>query len=373
MTVEIERDALLAALEQVKGVIEARNTIPVLHNVLFVVEDGILTVTGTDLDIEASAIAPAAGALRTTLPSDKINLAAKSFKPGKLTIVPVEGRNAVTVKQGRGVRTISTLPADDFPKRKALERAVSFDISSDALVGLLGACRTAQSTEETRYYLNGTYLHVAGEKLVAVATDGARLIRAETDLPEGAAEMPGIIVPRKAVGHLLGLLSHLTGQIRVETNADAIRLQLGPCTIISKLVDHTYPEYSRVIPDDGSRTVTVKREHFLAPVAAVASIVDAEGEKLKLRVVTFDLGASDDAHSISTRDHKGTSATEAFDAVLTGEPVRFGLNSQYAREVASVFAEGSTLTLLVNAAPSALRITSDKDDGLVGVIMSIAA
>lgn len=102
MTLEIER-----------GVIEARNTIPVLSNVLFVAEDGAVTLTGTDLQIEANATAAAVGEMKTTLPSDKILAAAKSFKPGKLTIAPVAGRSAVTVKQGRSVRTISTLAADD--------------------------------------------------------------------------------------------------------------------------------------------------------------------------------------------------------------------------------------------------------------------
>ena len=369
MKVEIERDALIAALEQVKGVIEARTTIPVLSNVLFVVEDGVLTVTGTDLDLEANAVAPASGEIRTTLPSDKILLAAKGFKSGKLTIAPVEGRGAVTVKQGRGVRTIPTLPSDDFPKRKALANAVAFGIPSDALARLFGACRIAQSSEESRYYLCGVFVHVADDKLRAAATDGHRLVRAEADLPDGAAGMNDIIVPSKAVGHILQLLGKFSGEVRMEVSGDAIQFLIGGSTIISKLVDGRYPDYSRVIPDQGDQVITITREQFIAPVAAVSAIVNAEGDKTKVRTVAFDFGAGEDAHEVSAKDQTGTSAIEPLEASFTGSPIRFALNSQYARDVAGIFAEGSSLTISLNGPASPLRIVSDKDADLVGVVM----
>lgn len=369
MTVEIERDALITALEQVKGVIEARNTIPVLSNVLFVVRDGILTVTGTDLDIEANATTSATGEIHTTLPADKILLAAKSFKPGKLKIVALEERGAVTVKQGRGVRTIPVLPADDFPKRPPLKNAVSFAMPSDALARLFGACRVAQSTDETRYYLIGVFMHVAGDKLRAAATDGHRLVRAETALPGGAADMSDIIVPTKAVTQVLQQIGKQSGPVQLEVASDAILFRLGTSMIISKLVDGTFPEYSRVIPDGGSHVITIGREQFVAPVAAASAIVNAEGDKTKIRLVTFDLGTADEAHEVSAKDQAGTSATEPLQASYTGAPLRFGLNSQYARDIAGIFAEGSSLTISLDGAASPLRIVSDKDADLVGVVM----
>lgn len=369
MKVEIERDALLAALEQVKGVIEARNTIPVLSNVLFAVANGGLTVTGTDLDIEASATATAAGEMLTTLPSDKILAAAKSFKPGKLTIATVDGRSAVTVKQGRGVRTISTLSADDFPKRAALEGGISFSMSSDLLVRLFGTCRIAQSTDETRYYLIGVFLHAVDGKLRAAATDGHRLIRAEADLPSGAAKMPDIIVPTKAVREVLQLLGKVAGEVQIVVAPGAIQFRVGTSTIISKLVEGNYPDYSRVIPDQGDHVITITREQFIAPVAAVSAIVNAEGDKTKVRTVAFDFGAGDDAYEVSAKDQTGTSAIEPLEAAFTGHPIRFGLNSQYARDVVGIFAEGSSLTISLSGPASPLRIVSDKDADLVGVVM----
>lgn len=369
MTVEIERDALLGALQQVNGVIEARNTIPVLSNVLFVVEDGTVTLTGTDLQIEANATAAAVGEMKTTLPSDKILAAAKSFKPGKLMIAPVAGRSAVTVKQGRGVRTISTLAADDYPKLPALADAVRFTLTSDALARLFGACRIAQSSEETRYYLCGVFMHIVDEKLRAVATDGHRLVRAEVDLPAGAAGMDDIIVPSKAVGQVLALIGKISGEVAIEVNSKAIQFRIGTSTIISKLVEGTFPDYTRVIPAEGRHVISVTREQFIAPVASVAAIVNAEGDKIKVRAVAFDFGSDADAHEVSAKDQTGTSATEPVEASLTGEPIRFGLNSQYGRDVAGIFAEGSALTISLDGNASPLRFSSDKDPDLIGVCM----
>lgn len=369
MTVDIERDALLAALQQVNGVIGARNTIPVLSNVLFVAADGSATITGTDLDIEAKAVAPAVGEMRITFPADKILAAAKSFKPGRLTIAPVAGRSAVTIKQGRGVRTISTLSADDFPEMPEMTNGVRFRLTGDVLARLFGSCRVAQSSEEVRYYLCGVFLHSWEDKLRAVATDGHRLVRAEADLPEGAAEMRDIIVPSKAVGQVLQLLGKVSGEVDIAADDRAIRFRLGTSTIVSKLIEGTYPDYSRVIPNLGAHVITVDREQFLAPVASIAAIVNAEGDKIKVRAVAFDLGDGDEAHEVSAKDQTGTSAVEPFEASYTGHPIRFGMNSQYGRDVVGIFAEGSALTISLHDPAAAIRIVSDKDPDLIGVVM----
>ncbi|EZP57448.1 DNA polymerase III subunit beta [Sphingomonas sp. RIT328] len=369
MTVEIERDALLGALQQVNGVIEARNTMEILSNILFVAQEGLLTVTGTDIDIEANATTPVVGEIKTTLPSDKILTAVKSFKAGKLTIAEVPGRAAVTVKQGRGVRTISTLGADAFPKREALKNAASFRLAGDALLRLFGTCRVAQSRDETRYYLNGIFLHAVEGELRAAATDGHRLMRADMALPDAAKALADVIVPTKAVTQMIQLLGSASGDVDIEVNDKAIRFQLGNATIISNLVDGTYPNYDRVIPDVGAHVIKMKREDFTGPVSSVSAIVNAEGDKFKVRAVALDFTTGDDAYEVSARDATGTSATEPLEASYSGSGIRFGLNSQYAREVAGVFAEGSLLTLSLNDPASPIRVTSDKDDDLVGVLM----
>lgn len=369
MKVDIERDALLGALERVAGVVERRNTIAILANLLLVVDDGMLSITGTDLDVEATASVPASGELRTTVPSDKIMAAVKSFKAGKLTISPVEGRAALSVKQGRGVRTLSTLPADDFPKRAAMGSATSFSIPSDALARIFSTCAVAQSSEETRYYLCGVFLHTVGDKLRGAATDGHRLIRAETDLPAGAQNMADIIVPKKAVAQVLGLLRNAAGEIAIETNGTAISFRIGDGSIVSKLIDGTFPDYSRVIPDAAKNEISVPRDALIATAAAVSSVVNAEGDKTKVRAVAFDFDASDGAYEVTAKDQMGTSASEPIEASYKGAPLRFGLNSQYLRDVAGIFAEGAALTITLHDAAAPLRIVSDKDLDLVGVVM----
>jgi len=369
MKVEIERDALLGALEQVAGVVERRNTIPVLSNLLLIVDGGTLSVTGTDLDIEATASAVAAGELRTTVPAEKILAAVKSFKSGKLTIATVDGRQAVTVKQGRGVRTLSTLPAEDFPKRPALGKAVSFSIPCASLARIFAKCTVAQSSDETRYYLMGVFLHTTDTKLRGAATDGHRLIRVEADLPDGAGDMADIIVPKKAVAQVLQMIGKSTGEIAVQTNGTAIAFQKGDSTIISKLIEGTYPDYSRVIPEVAQNKISIVRDILIAASSAVTSVVNAEGDKSKVRAVAIEMGADDEAHEMTAKDQMGTSAIEPIAATYKGAPLRFGVNSQYLRDVAGIFAEGAALSITLHDPAAPLRIVSDNDPDLVGVIM----
>jgi len=369
MKIEIERDVLLVALEQVFGVVERRNTIPILSNLLVIVENGLLSVTGTDLDIEASASASAAGSLRTTVPADKFLAAVKSFKPGKLSVAPIEGREALTVKQGRGVRTIATLPGDEFPKRAPLNNPVSFTMQSDVLARLLGKCAVSQSSDETRYYLQGVFLHTTADKLRGAATDGHRLIRAEIDLPDGASAMPDIIVPKKAVAQVIQLIGKAAGDVVIETNGTAISFKIGSSSIISKLIEGTFPDYSRVIPEPAGNKITVIRDLLITAAGAVSSVVNAEGDKTKIRSLALDFGASDGAHEMSAKDQTGSSASEPIEATYSGTPLRFGLNSQYLRDVAGIFAEGAALTITLHDPSAPLRIVSDKDPDLVGVLM----
>ncbi len=369
MKVELDRDALLSALQQVTGVVEARNTIPILSNLLLVVDGNTLSVTGTDLDIEATATAPASGDLRITVPNDKIMAAVKSFKSGKLTIATIEGRHALTVKQGRGVRTLSTLPVEDFPKRAPLGQSVTFSIAGSSLARLLGKCAVAQSSDETRFYLMGVFLHTTADKLRGAATDGHRLIRAEVDLPDGAKDMADIIVPKKAVAQALQLIGKSSADVTVQCNGTAISFAIGDGTIISKLIEGTFPDYSRVIPEPAVNRISVVRDVLVAASSAVTSVVNPEGDKSRVRAVAVEMGANDDAHEMTAKDQTGASASEPIVATYAGTPLRFGVNSQYLRDVAGIFTEGAALSITLHDPAAPLRIVSENDPDLVGVIM----
>lgn len=198
MTVEIERDALLGAVRAVADVVQARTTIPVLANLHVEVADGRLTLTGTDLDLQASADAPASGAMLTTVDKNKLLAAANSFRPGPVRIDLDDGR--LVLRQGRGRRTLSTLSAKDFPRRGPLENGTAFRLSAKTLSRLLDTTFIAMSADEVRYYLMGVFLHVAEGKLHAVATDGHRLVRTHCTAPAGGDALADLILPSKTCG-----------------------------------------------------------------------------------------------------------------------------------------------------------------------------
>jgi DNA polymerase-3 subunit beta len=367
MTVEVERDALLATVRAVADVVESRNTIPILSNLLIEVASGTLTVTGTDLDIQASASCEAAGEMLTTVDRNKLVAAVTSLKPGRVTIAPVEGRGAVTLAAGRGKRTLSTLPAADFPQRKAPENARIFNLSAASLMRLLDSCHVAQSTEEVRYYLCGIFFHVVDHHLVGAATDGHRMIRAQVPLPEGAAGMADIIVPTKAVTLMRKLLGKREGEVRVSVTDREIEVKAGPLRVTAKLIDGTFPDYSRVIPPASDNKLTVGRDVLIDGVGAVASVVNAEGEQ-KVRTVKVEL-VPGDTQMLSALDTTGASAVEELPAGHAGNAVTFGVNHRYLTSVAGIFTENGMLSISIDGERSPMRIEGDKDPDLVAVVM----
>lgn len=371
MTLEVERDALLAALRQVADVVPGRTTIPVLANLMLVAEAGTLTITATDLDIEASVTVEAAGSIATTIAKDKLVAAVTGLKPGRLAIAPVDGRaGAVTIKSGRAVRTLATLPATDFPKRKPLECATSFAMPAASLGRLLDACHVAQSTDETRYYLMGVYLHLVDGQLCAAAADGFRLIRARCAQPDAADGMPQVIVPSKAVAQMRKLLAKPSGEVAVAVNEHAIQLTIGRVQIVAKAVDGTFPDYQRIIPADdaGAIRMTGGRDMLLSAAAGVASVVDAEGDR-KLRSIRIDLTPDAEAQTMSARDMGGSSAVEEIDASASGTAAALGMDHKLFTTTLAIFAEGASVSMALADPNAAARVESDKDPDLLAVIM----
>lgn len=368
MTVEMDRDALVTALRQVSDVVEARNTIPILSNLLLEAGDGRVTLTGTDLDVQVRTHFDATGVLATTVAAAKMLAAAQSFKPGQIRVEANDQGTAVTMRQARSVRTIPTLPATDFPLVKSVDDSVCFDIAGKVLVRLLDATHVAMSTEEIRFYLNGVYLHVAGDHLRAAATDGHRLVRADAALPAGAAGMRGIIVGRKTVTLLRKLLAKADSNVRVEISKDRIAATIGTVRVDAKLIDGTFPDYSRVIPTCDAGHLTIGRAVLVDGVGAVAAIVNAEGEKIKVRSIRLDLGGGEE-QSLFAQDATGTNATESIAGQWSGEAMTIGANSRYLADIANIFGEAAVLDLAITTAGSPIKFTSEADPDLVAVCM----
>ncbi len=289
MKFKADRASLLKALAHVQSVVERRNTIPILANVLISVADNHFSLAATDMEI---AIVE--------------NVAAATFRPGACTApaatlydivrklpegaeVQLEhpgGEAQLTLHAGRYTTSLVVLPTDDFPQMTAGGLSHRFALSAQQLRGLIDRTRFAISTEETRYYLNGIFLH-AGETdneavLRAVATDGHRLARVEEKLPEGAAAMPGVIVPRKTVNELRKLLDEVSGNVDVGLSDTRIQFHFDNVVLTSKLIDGTFPEYDRVIPRDNDKVLRVGKRDFAEAVGRVAAISAEKQRPVKL-------------------------------------------------------------------------------------------
>jgi DNA polymerase-3 subunit beta len=262
----------------------------------------------------------------------------------------------LTVRSGRSRFVLQTLPATDFPDLAAGEFPHRFELKSADLRRLIEKTQFAISTEETRYYLNGIYLHtldVDGEaRMRAVATDGHRLARVELPAPSGAAGMPGVILPRKTVGEVQKLLDDAEAMVSVELSTAKVRFTVGPVVLTSKLIDGTFPDYARVIPTGNDKRLIVERGDFAAAVDRVSTISSERGRAVKLSLSERRLVLT------VTNPDSGT-ATEEIEVEYEAEPLDIGFNSRYLLDIAGQL-EGDT-ALLRLADPGSPTLVQDRE------------
>ena len=318
MKFSIERGALLKAVAQAQSVVERRNTIPILANVLIEAEGAEVQFRATDLDIEVVDKAPAqverAGA--TTVSAVTLHEIVRKLPDGALVTLADDGASGrLSVEAGRSHFNLATLPREDFPVMASSEYSANFSAPAPMLRRLFDKSKFAISTEETRYYLNGVYMHVAesdgGKVLRCVATDGHRLARIDADLPDGAADLPGVIVPRKTVGELRKLLENDEVQIAVSVSETKVRFATPDITLTSKVIDGTFPDYTRVIPTGNTRRLEVDASEFAQAVDRVATVSSERSravklslgeDKLTLSVNAPDSGAAEEELAVAYGD-----------------------------------------------------------------------
>ncbi|MGO9430547.1 DNA polymerase III subunit beta, partial [Rhodoblastus sp.] len=291
MKVTLERSALLKSLGHVHRVVERRTTIPILSNVLLSAGGAGLQLKATDLDLEVTETVPAdvgqAGA--TTLPAHTLYEIVRKLPDGAQVSLETGSDNSqLQLRSGRSRFSLQSLPESDFPDLAAGELSHRFKLPAGDLRRLIDKTQFAISNEETRYYLNGVFMHVSeadGQPVLrAVATDGHRLARLETAAPAGAVGMPGIIVPRKAVAEVQKLIEDPEIEVEVELSAAKIRFTLGAVVLTSKLIDGSFPDYARVIPAHNDKFLTVERRDFADAVDRVSTISSERGRAVKLAV-----------------------------------------------------------------------------------------
>ena len=360
MKVTVERAALLKSLGHVHRVVERRNTIPILANVLIRGDGDTLALKATDLDIEvietiAAEVGPGGA---TTVPAHMIYDIVRKLPEGSQVVIETSGdRGSLAIRAGRSRFTLQTLPESDFPDLAAGEMSHKFAVAAKDLKRLIDKTQFAISTEETRYYLNGIFLHTAGDAanpvLRAVATDGHRLAQVELPAPAGAPGMPGVIVPRKTVGELQRLIEDLDAEIGVELSPTKIRFTLGHITLTSKLIDGTFPDYGRVIPAGNDKFLVVDKPDFEAAVDRVSTVSSERGRAVKLSLTGGKL-------TLSVTNPDSGSATEELEVEYDADPIDIGFNSRYLLDIASQI-EGEVAVLKL-ADPGSPTLIQDRNE-----------
>ncbi len=360
MKVTVERAELLKSLSHVHRVVERRNTIPILANVLIRAERSKLAFKATDLDLEVieTVNAEVAPGGVTTVPAHMFYEIVRKLPEGTQIVLEGSGDRAVlTIRAGRSRFTLQTLPESDFPDIAAGEMTHKFTLAAADLKRLIEKTQFAISTEETRYYLNGIYLHTAGTGnnmlLRAVATDGHRLAQVELPAPTGAEGMPGVIVPRKTVNEVQRLIEDVNGEVAVELSQAKIRFTLGSVVLTSKLIDGTFPDYSRVIPANNDKVMKVDRRSFADAVDRVSTISSEKSRAVKLSLRPKSL-------TLSATSAENGSASEEIEVDYAGNPMEIGFNARYLLDIAQqIQGEGAQFTLADSASPSVVKDVAD--------------
>jgi DNA polymerase-3 subunit beta len=359
MKATIERATLLKSLGHVQSVVERRNTIPILSNVLLEArEDGSIRLMATDLDLQVDESVPAnvtqPGA--TTVSAHTFfDIVRKLPEGSQVELTAAEGKMQVVA--GRARFNLSTLPRDDFPVIAEGELPTRFELPAATLRQIIEKTRFAISSEETRYYLMGIFLHLIDDQLRAAATDGHRLARITVPKPDGADGMPDVIVPRKCVQELYRLLEELEGTVEISMSPTKIRFGLGSAILTSKLIDGTFPDYNRVIPTGNDKLLKLDPKSFAAGVDRVSTIASEKTRAVKNSV-------DRDKVTLSVTSPENGVATEELAADYGSDGIEIGFNAKYLLDILGEI-DGDTVEVhLADAAAPTLLRENDKSNAL---------
>ncbi len=361
--INLDKNSFLKSLSKIQSVVEKRNTIPILSNVKIDASNNVVTLTVTDMDVlatqEVEASVNEAGSL--TVPAQTLYEIIRKLPEGaQINLVADVNSSRLIVKSGSSKFTLSYLPSEDFPQISEGDLTHKFTLEVKTLLKLIDKTKFAMSNEETRYYLNGVYFHISNGKLRAVATDGHRLASVEAEAPEGTGGMPGVIIPRKAVNELSKLLE---GQekVTISVSESKIKFSANKIDLLSKVVDGTFPDYQRVIPENNKKILTTSTNALKEAVDRVSTIAVDKTKAVKIAL-------SNNQVSLHSQGVEGTSADEDIAANYSSEALEMGFNSRYVLEMLNQI-ESSEVQIAFDSNNSPSLITDPTDNSAVYIIM----
>lgn len=364
MKVNIAREALLAPLQAIAGVVERKQTMPVLSNVLLVAEDGSLTLTGTNLEVELVARVSDSLEIETpgqiTVPARKLADICRSLGDALPVELSLEG-DQMHVRCGASHFSLSTLPAEHFPNVEEEAESFRLELSQGDLRGILEATAFAMAQQDVRYYLNGLLLEVGGDYLRAVATDGHRLAMSTYGVATGIDELRQVIVPRKGVLELIRLLENEEVPVSLVFGANHLRATIGPFTFTSKLIEGKFPDYNRVVPRGGDKIIMADRATLKAMLQRAGILSHENIRGVRLQLASGEL-------KVFANNPDQEQAEDAMPVDYQGEEMQIGFNVGYLVDVLNVLDQDQVKITLSNPNSSALLEDTEGKESLYVVM-----
>ncbi|MDG2001115.1 MAG: DNA polymerase III subunit beta [Alphaproteobacteria bacterium] len=370
MKFSIDKSALLSALQHVHSVVERRNTIPILSNVLIEAKEDGVYLTATDMDIavieKIDLKKSEVMQLGTITTSAQMLYDIVRKLPDNISVELLSEKNdRLGIKASTSSFALNCLPSEEFPSIAQEAFNHSFNIDASEMIRLIDKTSFAMSLEETRYYLNGIYLHAVkdstSDKLRTVSTDGHRLSRVDMNMPEGVKEIPGVIIPRKTIMEIRKLLEDHSDNINLSLSDNKIQISFSNVVLTSKLLDGTFPDYSRVIPEQNDKTITISNQLLSEAVDRVSTVSTDKTRAIKININKGNLVIS------ATNPDKG-SASESLEVKYDGEEVEIGFNSKYVLDVARQI-KGKDIIIKLSDSVSPTLVYDKEDEDVLFVLM----
>ena len=371
MEFKINSTDLLKALSHIHGIVEVRHTLPILSNIILEAKDDKLILSSTNLDIYCSDKIKA-----EVLQSGEVSVSAVTFfeiikrlpSGSEVLMIMEEGENEIRLTCGRSKFNLSTLKTDDFPIISDSDLSTNFVLSADELIRIIDKTKFAVSNEETRYYLNGIFLHKAERNSIqflrAVATDGHRLAQYDIPLPQGAEDITGIIIPKKTIYELRKVLDDANGDVSVSLNENKIKFSFNDLKVVSKVIDGTFPDYTRVIPQKNDKNFKTNNSDLKNAIDRVSAV--AANEESKSKAIKFCI--ENNSLSLSVESQSKGSANETIDVNYGGDKVDIGFNSKYIIDICNEV-DGDEISISLSDSISPAIILDKTDENLFFVLM----